>query len=115
MSFEISAVGGSPPTRAQVAARRPESDPGSPAEVAGSDDPVRVDTIPSTPPPEVQDAIGVAAQAYEKLAAGGRQLHFRVDEASGRVVVEVHDAHGNPLSTVPPSKALDVAAGGGVQ
>ncbi len=68
--------------------------------------------IPSSPPREVQDAIGVAADAYDQLAASGRHLHFGVDPSSGRLTTEVHDAEGNVLYTVSPSTVLDVAAGG---
>jgi hypothetical protein len=77
-----------------------------PAEDAGGD------AIASAPPPEVQDAIRVAAGAYSRLAESGRRLHFRRDESSGKVVVEVHCTDGNVISTVPASKVLDVAAGG---
>jgi uncharacterized FlaG/YvyC family protein len=67
--------------------------------------------IPSTPPPEVLDAMGRAADAYNRLADRGRGLHFRLDQSSGHVVVEVHDVEGNVISTVPASKALEVADG----
>jgi hypothetical protein len=39
-------------------------------------------------------------------------LHFKVDDATGKLIVEVHDLHGNLLFTVPASKALDFAGGG---
>ncbi len=73
-----------------------------------------VDTIPATPPDEVLDAIGVAADAYEQLAASGRQLHFGIDQGSGKLVVQLHDQHGNVLSSVSPGQALEVAAGGSI-
>jgi uncharacterized FlaG/YvyC family protein len=56
--------------------------------------------------------MGVASQAYDKLHASGRGLHFKVDDATGKLIVEVHDLHGNLLFTVPASKALDFAGGG---
>jgi flagellar protein FlaG len=68
--------------------------------------------IPSSPPPEVQQAMGVAAQSYDKLQASGRGLHFKVDDATGKLIVEVHDLHGKLMFTVPASKALDIASGG---
>jgi flagellar protein FlaG len=76
---------------------------------------VTVDTIPATPPPEVHDAMGVAAQAYERLASQDRQLRFMIDEKTGHFEVQVHDLDGNLLFTVPPSKALDVASGGALE
>ena len=39
-------------------------------------------------------------------------MRFKVNEATGKLSVEVHDVHGNLLFTVPASTALDVASGG---
>jgi len=55
--------------------------------------------------------MGVANQAYHNLQASGSELRFKVNEATGKVSVEVHDVHGNLLFTVPASTALDVASG----
>ena len=71
-----------------------------------------VDTIPASPPDEVHDAIGVANQAYHNLQAAGSELRFKVNEATGKLSVEVHDVHGNLMFTVPASTVLDVASGG---
>jgi hypothetical protein len=68
--------------------------------------------IPQSPPPEVLDAIGVASSAYERLKNTGRRLHFETDPATGRVSVQVLDPEGNVLTTLPPSKVLDLASGG---
>jgi flagellar protein FlaG len=76
---------------------------------------VTVDTIPAGPPPEVLDAMSVAAQAYERLAAEDRHMRFMIDERTGHFEIEVHDLRGNVLFTVPPSKALDVASGGALE
>lgn len=73
--------------------------------------PAADDGIPSVPPPEVLEAIDAASRAYRTLQAQGRELRFAVDEASGRVTVEVRDLYGNVLRTIPPSEALDVATG----
>lgn len=67
------------------------------------------------PPTEVYEAMTVAAEAFETLAESGRSLHFRLDDPTARVIVEVHDSDGEVLFTVPPSRALDVAAGGGLE
>jgi uncharacterized FlaG/YvyC family protein len=63
----------------------------------------------------VLDAMGVAAAQHDKLAAQGRGLSFKIDDATGKVVVAVHDDHGKVLFTVPASKALDFASGGSLE
>lgn len=71
-------------------------------------------SFPASPPPEVLDAIGAAADRVDELAAADRELHFSVDEGTGRVVIQVRDLDGNVLRTIPPSAALDVMAGAAV-
>ena len=112
MSFDIGSVGRTPPVAPTTNTR-----PVSPAaEVqAHSADTVTVDTIPATPPPEVHDAIGVANRVYHDLQASGSELRFKVNEATGKLTVEVHDAHGNVMFTIPSSKVLDIADGGSLQ
>lgn len=112
MSFDIAPV-----ARTAAAAPAPASQAASAptAPSAQSADPVTVDTIPSSPPPEVHEAMGVAAQAYHDLKDNGSELRFKVDPATGKLQIEVHDTHGNLLFTLPPSKLLDVAAGGPLQ
>jgi hypothetical protein len=111
MSFNIHTVAGTTPASPPAA---PVSRPTAtgPAPTGGSDAAVHVDMVPSSPPPEVHDAIAVAAQSYKQLQAVNRELSFRVDDRTGKLTVEVHDLKGNLLFTVPASKALDVAAGG---
>jgi flagellar protein FlaG len=67
--------------------------------------------LPPSPPDEVRDAIGAAAARAAELRAENRELHFRKDQTSGRVIVEVRDLAGNVIRTIPPSTALDVMAG----
>ena len=67
--------------------------------------------IPATPPPEVLDEVGAAAQRAEQLAATDRELHFRRCERTGRVVVDVRDLAGNVLRTIRGSEALEVMEG----
>ncbi len=107
MSFDIPKVASTNPVsdavrtvRANVPASR-RSEPS-----------VSVDTIPAGPPPEVHAAIAVAAQAHERLAAAGQSLSFRVNDNTGKLTIEIHDLEGNVLFTVPPSRALEIAAGG---
>ena len=108
MSFDIGSVGRTPATTPSQSAR---SSAPAPAEAAHASDTVTVDTIPTSPPEEVHDAIGVANQAYHNLQASGRELRFKVNESTGKLTVEVHDTKGNLMFTVPGSTALDVASG----
>ena len=108
MSFDIGSVGRTPATAPSQTART--SAP-APVQAVHATDTVSVDTIPATPPEEVHAAIGVANQAYHNLKASGTELRFKVNEATGKLSVEVHDVHGNLLFTVPASTALDVASG----
>jgi hypothetical protein len=85
--------------------------PVSSQRVTSSQDAVSVDTMPASPPPEVHDAIGVAAQSYERLHASGHELGFAIDPTTRHVVAEVRDTQGNLLWTVPASKALEIADG----
>lgn len=109
MSFDISPVVRTPGTAAAATDKTHNTAPSSAVQAS---DAVTVDTIPSSPPPEVHEAMGVAAQAYDELQAQGQQMRFKVNEGTGKLVVEVHDLHGKLLFQVPASKALDVASGG---
>ncbi|HEX4672702.1 MAG TPA: hypothetical protein VH279_10565 [Solirubrobacteraceae bacterium] len=106
MSFDIAPVGRTPGTAPAATDKSHNTAPSNAAQ-----DSVTVDTIPSSPPPEVHEAMGVAAQAYDKLQAQGREMRFKVNQGTGKLVVEVHDLHGQLLFQVPASKALDVAGG----
>ena len=68
-------------------------------------------SLPASPPTEVLDAIGAAAERAAELRSQNRELHFRKDEASGRVIVQVRDLAGNVIRTIPPSSALEIMAG----
>ena len=113
MSFSIGSV---PGPHARMA---PVQGPGAPNKTDAARHPavpdavtVDVNAIPASPPAEVLDAMGVAAAAHDRLAAIDRGLSFKVDDATGKVTVEVHDADGKLLFTVPGSKALEIASGG---
>jgi hypothetical protein len=109
MSFDITSVArmaAAVPTPAAQAANV-----AAPASAHGAD-PVHVDTLPASPPPEVHEAMGVAAKAYQDLKDNGSELRFKIDEATGKLQIEVHDTKGNLLFTLPPHKLLEVAEGG---
>jgi hypothetical protein len=117
MNLDIAATVPAPPGPITTAGPEPAEGAGAvPATPndAAAEAAVTVDTLPASPPPEVMDAIGVAVHASERLAASGHEMRFQVDPPTGKVTVEVHDLQGNLQSTVPPSKALDVADGGTV-
>jgi hypothetical protein len=67
--------------------------------------------IPTSPPPRVRAEVQLAAQRAAQMAADDRELHFRVDDETGRVVVQVRDLDGHVLRTIPPSGALHAMAG----
>jgi hypothetical protein len=113
MSLEIGPL---PPVQATIANLRPASQRFSldlartPARAPVTDS-VQL-SLPAYPPPEVLDAIGSAANRVDELVALNRELHFRTDEESGRVIVEVRDFEGNVIRTIPPVDVLAVMAGG---
>jgi FlaG protein len=75
---------------------------------------VAVISLPPSPPPQVLDEVAAARDRAAELAAANRELHFRKDEATGRVVIQVRDLAGNVIRTIPPSEALSVMSGGPV-
>jgi len=115
MSFDINSVQG--PAARTAPVRTPGKSTGTEGTFSAAlNQAVKVDVgstaIPSSPPAEVLDQMGDASQAYERLAATDRGLSFKIDEASGKVIVSVHNNAGQVLFTVPGSKALDIASGG---
>ena len=75
----------------------------------------RPSALPSSPPPEVLAAVERAGRRAAELAAAGRELHFRSDPASGRVVIAVRDLDGAVLRHLAPSDALAVLSGGALE
>ena len=99
MSFDLNAV--DPARAARVEPLRPAAPaPGAAggfAEALRAQEPaVRVDTI-------------TAQRVVQDLHARGRELRFEID--AGRVRIEVCDLDGNVLREIPPSRALEIAAG----
>ena len=64
--------------------------------------------VPHTPPPDALEQVTAAARCVEEMTRNNRELHFRPDEHSNRIIIEVRDMTGNVLKTIPPSKALDI-------
>lgn len=67
--------------------------------------------LPQSPPPEVERAIAVAADAYDQLDASGQRIHFGLELGERTVAVELRDLSGNQLSELSPSEALALAEG----
>ena len=83
--------------------------PASPPTAA--EPPVRLDTLPGSPPPEVLDEIAAAAKAYETLRAQGHEVRFSSDEQSGAAKVELRDSSGKTVRTLSAAEAIELAAG----
>ena len=108
MDFNLPPVSGIDPT-----AHTPRS-PGS-ARSGGFDAKLKaasvtVETIPASPPPDLLEEMQEAARVADKLRSMQRELHFE-PQPNGRVIVQVRDLDGNVIRTIPPSQALDIAAG----
>ena len=74
-------------------------------------DSVHLSSVPPAPPEDVLAEIQRARTRAEELIAANRELHFAKDEVTGRIIVEVRDARGEVLRTIPPSRALAVMDG----
>ena len=107
MSFFTTPVSSTHPTTAPRPAPRAARPSASPA----ATDAVRVDTLPATPPAEVLDAVGVAAQAAAALEQSGRRLQFTLDPPTGRVAVQVTDHAGTVLGSLTLTQTLALAGG----
>jgi hypothetical protein len=83
-----------------------------PAEGAASADHSLLGCIPAEPPEDALREVDRAATRAEKLWRAQRELHFELDEYSGRVIVQVRDLDGRVIRTIPPSEALDVLSCG---
>lgn len=101
MSLDVTPIGPIDPSAPAAAPRRRPLAQADSAPISAE--------IPPTPPDEVLDAIGAAAQRYDELRAQSRELRFEAGEDG--LTIAVHDRDGEPLRTLKPSEALDVATG----
>ena len=72
----------------------------------------RRSAVPASPPAEVLAGVARASARASELAAENRELNFRADPATGRLVVEVRDLQRRVIRTIPPSRVLEIMAGG---
>jgi len=113
LSAPITPAGGPEPTpeteaaSASAPARRTQ-----PAQAADAEEPsVRVDTFPSSPPPEVAHEMAIADRAYEKLRASGRDISFQTDPQTGRTTIALLDQSGAATRTLSVEELLKAAVG----
>ena len=74
-------------------------------------DKAEIGGIPARPPEDALREVDRAAARADELWREKRELHFAMDEDSGRVIVQVRDLDGRVIRTIPPSEALDVLSG----
>ena len=67
--------------------------------------------IPAVPPEDALREVDRAAARADELWHDKRELHFEMDDDSGRVIVQVRDLDGRVIRTIPPSEALDILSG----
>jgi hypothetical protein len=108
MDLRIGQLTFSTPSSATRKASAPPSSSGF--ELAHADR-ADIGAIPATPPPDALREVDRAAARADELWHDKRELHFEMDQDSGRVVVQVRDLDGNVIRTIPPSEALDIMSG----
>ena len=62
--------------------------------------------VGDSPPAEALAAVSVAAARAKQLARADRQLHFELDERSGRIMVELRTLDGAFIGTLTGAEAL---------
>lgn len=74
--------------------------------------PTQTAGIPACPPPEVLEAMAVAAEACDRLAETGRTVRFTT--GLGRLSIHLIDGRGAVAQTLSPTQLLDLAGGGAI-
>ena len=108
MDLRIGHLNLTPPT---ATPRRAGADPAASRFSVPRADTAQIGGIPAAPPPDALREVDRAAARAEELWNDKRELHFAMDEDSGRVIVQVRDLEGRVIRTIPPSEALDVLSG----
>ena len=110
MNFDIPPIGGSDRSAAPPRAAAPPARAGFGASLEAASNDVNVSTLPASPPNEVLEQMHEAGRVAAELRSQQRELHFEPTD-SGRVIVQVRDLDGNVIRTIPPARALEIAAG----
>ncbi len=71
-------------------------------------------TAQTTPPPELQRDLATAQQVIAELSSRQVNLHFDVDQSTGKVRVTMIDGNGKVIREVPAQRLLDTLSGGGL-
>jgi uncharacterized FlaG/YvyC family protein len=71
-------------------------------------------TATSSPPVELQQDLATAQQVIADLASRQVNLHFEVDQSSGKVRIEMIDGNGKLIREIPARRLLDTLSGGGL-
>ena len=95
------------PSAAMRAVLAPQTSP-----LSESEAPVSLDTLPSTPPPDVVAQIQTAGANYESLRARGYEVHYSYDEQARKTTVQLLDSSGTVVKTLSPAEAVELAMGG---
>jgi hypothetical protein len=66
--------------------------------------------LPASPPPEVHDALDVAAQVIRELEAQKVDLHFEMGP-DHKVRIELRDNDGAVIREIPAAKVAEMLAG----
>jgi len=94
-----------------VAPKRAAVDPAVSQFSMPREDTAVIGGIPAVPPEDALREVDRAATRADELWREKRELHFEMDQDSGRVIVQVRDLDGRVIRTIPPSEALDVLSG----
>ncbi len=97
--------------RGADAGTRPASQPRSRGPEEEAPRFTRDDQVPDAPPASVWREVDRAAEMADQLLAGGQELCFEPDPATGRVAILVRDRHSNVVRLLSPSEALAIASG----
>jgi flagellar protein FlaG len=98
-------------TAPPAAAKRAAVDPAASQFSVPREDAAVIGGIPAAPPEDALREVDRAAARADELWRDKRELHFAMDEDSGRVIVQVRDLDGRVIRTIPPSEALDILSG----
>ena len=108
MDLRIGHLNFTPPSGAP---KRTAVDPAAPQFSVPREDTAVIGGIPAVPPHDALREVDRAAARAEELWNDKRELHFEMDDDSGRVIVQVRDLDGRVVRTIPPSEALDILSG----
>lgn len=68
--------------------------------------------IPESPPADLLTELDHAAGVIDDLASRQVNVHFEVDDRTGKVRVQVVDGEGSVLREIPATRMLDVLSSG---